>query len=41
MLVVGMEDVSRYPFLFSALVEKGYDDENINKVQYIYIYMTQ
>ena len=32
LMVQGLEDVSKYPFLFSALVEKGYKDGDINKV---------
>eukprot|EP00026_Physarum_polycephalum_P007696 Phypoly_transcript_07761.p1 GENE.Phypoly_transcript_07761~~Phypoly_transcript_07761.p1 ORF type:complete len:437 (+),score=71.11 Phypoly_transcript_07761:219-1529(+) len=31
-LVKGLQDVSTYPFLFSALIEKGYKDEDINKI---------
>jgi microsomal dipeptidase-like Zn-dependent dipeptidase len=28
----GLEDVSKYPFLISALIERGYKDKDINKV---------
>jgi membrane dipeptidase len=36
-LVKGLEDVSKYPYFFSALIEKGYKDEDINKVFYFYL----
>lgn len=32
MLPVGLEDVSKYPHLIAALIEKGYKDDAIKKV---------
>lgn len=29
---IGLEDVSKYPFLFAELIQRGYSDSDITKI---------